>query len=605
MRTVGDTPDRAFGSKYLIGEVVGRGAMGTVFRGRVRDSDIPVAIKVLREDLSHNAEVITRFVQERQMLRQISHTNVVKVHDLVVEDDSLGIVMDYLSEGSLNNSIERQLVSPRSATIIAADLADGLAAIHQAGIAHRDVKPANVLVKRVGGEISPLITDFGVSRLVGNTATALSQVIGTPSYMAPECSVRKPSDPAERDRQAEASDVYALGVTLFEMLTSRRPFTDQETVAQIMAHRERPVPRISGIPSPLMELVEEMMAKDWRSRVVNPADLAVRLRSIAPTTPTESSSVQVVPPSETIAAALIVAQAPEETSAAPNDPTPASTPDPTAMASNDPPLATPLGVASAPSTGADLDKARSKSPTLKWIAAGLAAVALVIAGILGALQLTSDPDMQETAATEAKDDDEDESPLDDGDSALDEEATDDQTVAGATANSVATGSTDSDSSASGGNRIEVPETAVPSNPTPTTTRQTTPRQTTPKQTTAKQTTASPTITQPTTEPTAEPIQPTQGTAATQGTPALQKTLTLSQGAPRGPAFWYNVSLSGFPPGVSVSVTCHVTGHSSYLTQTYTTSSSGTVSNVTPCYSDYGPDHWVTSEGLTSNVVKWD
>ena len=248
----------AFGSRYLLGEVIGRGAMGRVFRASVRSTGAPVAVKVLRDDLASQPDVVARFVQERQVLRSVAHPNVVTVHDLVVEGDQLGIVMDLVEGGDLRTGV-RFPVPADEALSMAGQIAAGLAAVHATGVIHRDLKPENVLVDRSRGQVVLRLTDFGVSRLVGQTLTKVTSLIGTPGYLAPEV--------AAGQRATAKADVYSLGVLFFEMLTGRAPFEAENIMALLRAHADAPVPRPIGMPDDLWELLVGMLAKTPEDRL--------------------------------------------------------------------------------------------------------------------------------------------------------------------------------------------------------------------------------------------------------------------------------------------------------------------------------------------------
>jgi serine/threonine-protein kinase len=262
----------AFGSRYVLGPIVGRGAMGRVHRATVRATGEEVAIKVLRDDLVDQADVVARFVQERQVLASIDHPNVVRVRDLVVEGDQLGIVMDYVPGGDLRR-ITRHALAPAEAAGLLAQVADGLAAVHTVNVVHRDLKPENVMVHTSDGGVRTLrITDFGVSRLVGNTLTKITMVIGTPGYLAPEV--------AGGARPTPAADIYALGVMLYELSCGAPPFQADNALALLRAHGNDPVPRPGGAPDALWAVLSSMLAKDPTTRPTA-KEAANAMRSLA------------------------------------------------------------------------------------------------------------------------------------------------------------------------------------------------------------------------------------------------------------------------------------------------------------------------------------
>src|SRR5580658_9668878 len=236
---------RSLGSRYVLHDVLGRGAMGQVFRGSVRGSGAAVAVKVLKPELVSDTEVVARFFQERSILTSIDHPNVAKVLDLVVEGDTLGIVMELVEGQDLRRYLRaRGTLPPAEAVYLAGQLLQGLAAVHAAGIVHRDVKPENVLVGTARGQMTLKLTDFGVSRLsYGASLTKMTSLIGTPEYMAPEL--------AEHDTATPAADLYSAGIVLYEMLAGRTPFAGGHPLAVLRRQVEQPPPPIPGIPAPL------------------------------------------------------------------------------------------------------------------------------------------------------------------------------------------------------------------------------------------------------------------------------------------------------------------------------------------------------------------
>lgn len=253
-----DNGGRAFGSQFLVDDYIGSGSMGRVYRGRVRESGESVAIKILREDLSSQPDIVARFIRERQVLRAVQHVNVVGVRDLVVEADQLGIVMDLIEGGDLRHALPTA-VSAGYSLYVVAQIADGLGAVHGADVVHRDLKPENILADRwPDGTIRPRLTDFGVSRLISQSMTKVTSLIGTPGYLSPE---------ATRGHSTEApSDIYALGCITFELLCGRPPFVADNILALMRAHAEDPVPRPPGVPDELWTFIESMLAKQPEDR---------------------------------------------------------------------------------------------------------------------------------------------------------------------------------------------------------------------------------------------------------------------------------------------------------------------------------------------------
>ena len=246
--------------------------MGVVYDATTSDGE-SLAVKLLRPELASDDKTVARFVQERRIFRRIDHPNVVRVDDLVAEGDLLGIAMEKVSGGDLKQRAADRSLTPAVAMRIAADVAAGLEAIHAADVVHRDLKPANILIAETPDGLQPKISDFGISRLVSEAMTRTSTTIGTPLYMAPE---------AADQRGAEApADVYALGAMMFELLIGTAPFHQGGTFAVLRAHAQDPPPAIGGVPTPLADLIDQMLAKAPSARPTA-TEVRARLLEILP-----------------------------------------------------------------------------------------------------------------------------------------------------------------------------------------------------------------------------------------------------------------------------------------------------------------------------------
>lgn len=266
-------PVRQLGSKYFLGEPLGRGAMGVVHAATTVDNS-PLAVKILRPELSTDDKTVARFVQERQIFSRIDHPNVVRVHDLVAEGDQLGIVMERVNGGDLKKRVEDRSLTPSQAMAIAADVAAGLQAIHAVDVVHRDLKPANILLgERIDGSLQPKISDFGISRLVSEAMTRTSTTIGTPLYMAPEAADKRGAD--------APADIYSLGALMFELLIGTAPFHEGGTFAVLKSHAMDAPPFVGGIPESLAALIDHMLAKEPAARPTA-SEVEGRLRAILP-----------------------------------------------------------------------------------------------------------------------------------------------------------------------------------------------------------------------------------------------------------------------------------------------------------------------------------
>ncbi|MCB5182902.1 serine/threonine-protein kinase [Streptomyces antimicrobicus] len=275
---------RKIGSRYTAHQILGRGSAGTVWLGEGPDG--PVAIKLLREDLASDQELVGRFVQERSALLGLEHPHIVTVRDLVVDGNDLALVMDLVRGTDLRTRLDRERrLAPEAAVAIVADVADALAAAHAAGVVHRDVKPENVLLDMQGplgpgGAHPALLTDFGVAKLIdsprraGPRATApATRIIGTPDYLAPEIVEGLPP--------RAAVDIYALATVLYELLAGFTPFGGGHPGAVLRRHVTETVVPLPGIPDELWQLIVQCLAKGPASRL-RASELTVRLRELLP-----------------------------------------------------------------------------------------------------------------------------------------------------------------------------------------------------------------------------------------------------------------------------------------------------------------------------------
>ncbi|MFD4586681.1 serine/threonine-protein kinase [Streptomyces sp. NPDC058434] len=276
---------RPVGSKYLLEEPLGRGATGTVWRARQRETAgaeaaVPgqpgetVAIKVLKEELANDADVVMRFLRERSVLLRLTHPNIVRTRDLVVEGDVLALVMDLVDGPDLHRYIrDNGPFSPVAASLLTAQIADALASSHDDGVVHRDLKPANVLLAERNGEMHPMLTDFGIARLADSPGlTRTHEFVGTPAYVAPESAEGRP--------QTSAVDVYGAGIMLYELVTGRPPFAGGTALEVLHRHLSEEPRRPSTVPGPLWTVIERCLRKEPGERP-SAENLARGLRVVA------------------------------------------------------------------------------------------------------------------------------------------------------------------------------------------------------------------------------------------------------------------------------------------------------------------------------------
>ncbi len=266
--------------RYELGDEVGEGGMATVFRARDRELRREVAIKVLFPHLARRPEIVRRFQREARAAATLEHVNILRVYDVGggddADDDPPFIVMELIRGRALLGEIE--LRGPMFAEVAAcagALLADALAAAHQAGIVHRDVKPSNVLVSHDG---RLLLADFGVARLETEDSliTRTGAVLGTPAYMSPE--------QAAGDTATAKSDLYSLGATLYQLATGALPFTGTQAkvLAQLAGGSLVPaVKRRAEVGPELSSVIDHLMSPDPDARPARASEVAAELRAIA------------------------------------------------------------------------------------------------------------------------------------------------------------------------------------------------------------------------------------------------------------------------------------------------------------------------------------
>ncbi|MFI8366180.1 serine/threonine-protein kinase [Streptomyces sp. NPDC085466] len=288
---------RPIGSKYLLEEPLGRGATGTVWRARQRETagaeaavagqpGETVAIKVLKEELANDADIVMRFLRERSVLLRLTHPNIVRTRDLVVEGDVLALVMDLVEGPDLHRYLrENGPLTPVAAALLTAQIADALAASHADGVVHRDLKPANVLLAERDGAMHPMLTDFGIARLADSPGlTRTHEFVGTPAYVAPESAEGRP--------QTSAVDIYGAGILLYELVTGRPPFAGGTALEVLHMHLSEEPRRPSTVPAPLWTVIERCLSKD-PDRRPSAVNLARGLRTVAAGIGVHSSPAQI------------------------------------------------------------------------------------------------------------------------------------------------------------------------------------------------------------------------------------------------------------------------------------------------------------------------
>lgn len=281
-----DSPGTSLEDRYLVAAELGRGAMGVVYEANDSVLDRKVALKQLSVVLSGDEEHASRFRREAKALAKLTHPNVVQVYDLIEEGGRLWMVLEYVEGGDLASfAKDRGQLTIEDAARIIIPVAEGLAYAHSQGIIHRDLKPANILLSR---KLTPKISDFGIAKLSqGGSLTQVGTVMGSPPYMSPEQCSGDPTD--------SRTDIYSLGITLYELLSGTVPFKG-ETGAVLAKHiTEQPQPLsevLDTIPHEAEELIRRMLAKKADDR---PADMKQVIESLSVFKSAESESKRLRP----------------------------------------------------------------------------------------------------------------------------------------------------------------------------------------------------------------------------------------------------------------------------------------------------------------------
>lgn len=263
-------------SRYTLHEEIGAGATGSVYKARDSLLDTWVAVKLLKPEYTANRDALERVRQEILLSRDIAHPNILRVYHLASFEGGTYLTMQWIKGGTLADILsERAPLPPVEVLAIAAKLGSALAEAHSRNVLHRDIKPGNILIDEDG---EPFLADFGLARLIGEHGLTRHGVfVGTPHYASPEQVTLDPLD--------ERSDVYALGLVIFEMATGKRPF-EADTVAEVLAMQRsasppNPASITPEIPGELAALTLRCLAKNPADRVASARELEEALRRIA------------------------------------------------------------------------------------------------------------------------------------------------------------------------------------------------------------------------------------------------------------------------------------------------------------------------------------
>ena len=265
-------PDR-FGSVRIRGyRCVRRLAVGgssSVFLAENPKTNERRVLKIFRQvpDVVEGSTTFDRFLREYELVAHLDHPNIVRIHDIGVADDHLFLAMEYFPGGDLRGRMRKPLPWPESLGYLR-QMAAALGALHAVGVLHRDVKPGNLLLRDDG---SAAFIDFGLARQLGleSDITGTGTIFGTPHYMSPEQGHGAPLD--------ERSDLYSLGVVLYEMLTGEKPYTAEAPLAVIYKHANAPIPRLAAPLAHLQGLLDALLAKRPADRPPTAATIVARI----------------------------------------------------------------------------------------------------------------------------------------------------------------------------------------------------------------------------------------------------------------------------------------------------------------------------------------
>ncbi len=362
--------------RYKIEAVLGQGGMSSVYKAIDPNLRRPVAIKLIHPHLSSDPEFVRRFEQEAAAVAQLRHQHIIQVFDFNHDNNVYYMVLEFLPGQTLQERLSalnkaNQRLPLQDSVDIMAKICNAVAYAHTQNMIHRDLKPANVMLDPNG---QPVLMDFGVAKMLGASQhTATGAIIGTAKYMSPE--------QARGDRPDERTDIYSLGIMLYEMVTGATPFEGESTVAILMKHVTEEPPNIrqidANIPEGLIQVIEKALAKDRNARFQTASDMADALRH-----PQLLSAVPV---------------GPDQTALADNDATMMQAPSPVRPAQPAQPAQ------SAPAAPPPPPAATPKSGLPMWlIGAGALVLLLIIGGGIGLFAMSGSGGDTPTATPSAK-----------------------------------------------------------------------------------------------------------------------------------------------------------------------------------------------------------
>jgi len=272
----------------IIGELIARGGMAEVYFGSHTTLNRNVAVKIMRDHVEEDPDSHARFAREARVVASLSHNHIIQIFDYALADGRPCIIMELVPGVSLANYLkalqkrDEKLPHPTVVKLLSA-IASAMDYAHERNIVHRDIKPANILLRSKNGaidldtllpeDVEPVLTDFGLVRLLdSSTQTSTGTVSGTPAYMSPE--------QARGDRVDRQTDIYSLGVVLYELLAGSVPFDAESSFGVLMKHLNEPPPPINGISKDMQTIIDRALAKDPAHRFTSAGELVNEFISV-------------------------------------------------------------------------------------------------------------------------------------------------------------------------------------------------------------------------------------------------------------------------------------------------------------------------------------
>jgi len=270
---------KTLSKRYVIDEMLGQGGMSAVYKATDPNLKRVVAIKIIHPHLSNDPDFVKRFEEEATAVAQLRNPGIIQVYDFNRDDDVYYMVLEFVPGETIEEHLKRlnasgRRLSNKSAIEYVAEVCDALDYAHQRGMIHRDIKPANLMLNIMNQVI---LMDFGIAKIVGGQRhTATGAVVGTAMYMSPE-----QIKGTHADRR---TDIYSVGVTLFELVSGRPPFEAESAMTLMMMHVNDPVPDVKNlnpdVPDDLIAVINKALAKDPNARYQTAAQMAAALRNV-------------------------------------------------------------------------------------------------------------------------------------------------------------------------------------------------------------------------------------------------------------------------------------------------------------------------------------